>query len=464
MSLSEIMSDFALGLRYEDIPTPVLDKTKLHLLDTIGCGLAAHALGVGTAGSAIATPVVDGTGATVIGRPEPAPAADAALANGMLCHALDFDDTHGASICHVSTVAVPALVAVSETTGAEGRDLLAALVVANELTARIGIAAVPEYMVRGFHPTSVCGVFGAVAGAARLLGLSRRETVSSLGIAASMSGGLFAYLSDGTHTKPIHAGWAARSGIAAAMLAAAGGEGPRTVFEDRFGFYASYYGGGDATLRERLADLGREWETEHIAYKAYPSCHFIHACLDAARFLQQNEGWSANDINSVTVSVPDPGVPLVLEPHAAKVKPRTEYDAKFSLPYSIATMLVKGSVDISSYLPGALRDPDVLELAGRVSHTQRSFSTYPKAFPGWVRLEGPHGRVVECERPYQLGAPENPLSRDDVVAKFRANATQAVSSEAARELEDVLLSVQDVADLRASLRALSLEPSPELAL
>jgi 2-methylcitrate dehydratase PrpD len=460
-SASERVADFALELGYADIPDSVVAAAKLHILDTLGCGLAADALDVGTAGRATATPVVVG-GATVIGLREHASPVDAALANGMLCHALDFDDTHGRSICHIGVVAVPALLALAEAQGSSGRDLVAAFVVASELIARLGAAAAPEYMVRGFHPTSACGVFGATLGAARLLGLERAPTASALGIAGSMAGGIFAYLDDGALTKPIHAGWAAGSGIRAAQLAAVGGEGPRSVFEDRFGFFAAYYDGRHAAFEARLPDLGETWETEEIAFKAYPACHFVHGCLDAAATLREMSGCSDGEIRSVTVAVPDAGVPLVLEPIETKRRPRTDYDGKFSLPYSVAAMLVHGRVDIMSYLPETLADANVAALAERVGYQRRSFETYPQAFPGWVRIEHTNGDVLEHEADYQRGAPENPMNVDEVVEKFRRNAALALDPAAVASVERAILSLDEVDDIRGCLAPLAGEDLREV--
>jgi 2-methylcitrate dehydratase PrpD len=458
-SASERIVDFALELRYEDIPESVRAAAKLHLLDTIGCGIAAHALGLGTAGRAIAPASVshDGRGlATIIGRAEPASPSAAAFANGMLCHALDFDDTHAGSICHIGVVTGPALVAVAEAREASGTDLVAALVAGSELIARLGAAANPEYMVRGFHPTSVCGVFGATLGAARLLDLEPSQTVSALGIAGSMSGGLFAYLADGSSTKPIHAGAAASAGLQAAQLAASGGEGPRLVFEDRFGFFAAYYGleHYDA-FGARLDDLGEKWETEDTAFKAYPACHFVHGCLDAAAALRAESGWQADDIGSVTVAIPDAGVPLVLEPIDAKRRPRTDYDGKFSLPYSVAAMLVHGRVDVASYLSEALRDEEVLELTGRVGYERRPFESFPQAFPGWVRVEDRRGNVLEREVSYQRGAAENPLSAAEVAAKFRQNAGLVLDPDEIATLEVAILEIEQLDDVGTCFQPLA---------
>jgi 2-methylcitrate dehydratase PrpD len=302
-------------------------------------------------------------------------------------------------------------------------------------------------MVRGFHPTSVSGVFGAAVAAARLHRLRPLEIRSALGLAGSMSSGLFAYLGDGSETKPVHAGWAAHGGILAAELAAAGGEGPAAVFEDRFGFFAAYYDGGADALVAQVSDLGRRWETPRIAFKPYPACHFVHSCLDAAASLRARHSLAADDVERITVAVPDPGIPLVLEPSDAKRDPRTEYDAKFSLQYSIAALLVHGRVGVETYTEQAIRDPAVLALAARVGHVRRPFPTYPRSFPGWVRIETRSGAVLELELEHQRGGPENPMSLDELRAKFRANAALALDAASLDELEAALLSLDEQDDL-----------------
>jgi 2-methylcitrate dehydratase PrpD len=447
MTVAGEIAEWVCDLSYDDIPAETVAAARLHLLDTLGAGLAAHARGVATAGRTVAISGGARGASTIIGVAPGAPAAGAALANGMLCHGLDFDDTHADSICHVGVVVSPAAVAVAEAAGSNGRELLLALVAGSEIITRIGAAAVPGYMVRGFHPTSVSGVFGAAVAAARLRSLRPLEIRSALGLAGSMSSGLFAYLGDGSETKPVHAGWAAHGGILAAELAAAGGEGPAAVFEDRFGFFAAYYDGDAGALVTQVSDLGRRWETPRIAFKPYPACHFVHSCLDAAASLRAWHAISADDVERITVAVPDPGVPLVLEPSDAKRDPRTEYDAKFSLQYSIAALLVHGSVGVETYTMQAIREPAVLALAARVEHLQRAFPTYPRSFPGWVRIETRAGAVHELELEHQRGGPENPMSVDEVTAKFRANAAVALDTASIDELQASLLSLDEQDDL-----------------
>src|SRR5919106_2486990 len=225
MTAAHRLAEWTTGLALDEVPQDVAEAAKLHLLDTLGCGLAANALGVATEGRETMAELGGDDQATVIGGPG-LPAANAAFANAMVCHGLDFDDTHSDSIAHVSVVSCPASVAVAEATGADGRDALTAIVASNEVVTRVGMAASGLFHKRGFHPTAICGIFGATAAAARLGGLHDDRVTSALGIAGSLASGIFAYLEDGTPTKPIHPAWAAHGGVLAARLARPGAEGP----------------------------------------------------------------------------------------------------------------------------------------------------------------------------------------------------------------------------------------------
>jgi 2-methylcitrate dehydratase PrpD len=455
MKAAQRLAEWTGGLRYEDIPPEVAEAAKLHLLDTIGCGLAAHALGVAGEGrTAMAELGGDGP-ASVIGLDGGLPAANAAFANAMLCHGLDFDDTHSDSVAHVSVVVCPASIAAGEANGASGRDVLAAIVGGNEVVTRIGMAASGEFHARGFHPTAVCGIFGAVTAACRLGGVDAERTTSALGIAGSFAGGLFAYLDDATPTKPMHPAWAAHGGLLATRLASLGAEGPPGVFENRFGVYYAFVGAtqGEVDLAAQISDLGSRWETPRIAYKPYPACHFIHGSLGAtAGLIDQVE---ADEIEEIVVTVPEAAVALVLEPAASKQAPRSEYEAKFSLQYSTAAMLVHGRVGVRSYSEEEIGDPRVLALAGKVRHETKEYASYPAAFPGGVRIRTKDGRTLEADAPYQLGGPENPMSADDVRAKFRENATLALDDGALSALEEAVTTLEEHDDLHGVFSGLA---------
>jgi 2-methylcitrate dehydratase PrpD len=442
------IADFANALAFEEIPDEVLESSRLHCLDALGCALAAHALdAVAPAGRAIAE-LGGEPEASVIGHPVPLPAPAAAFVNGALAHGLDFDDTHPDAICHVSAVVAPAALATAEAIDAHGRDLITALVAGNEVVARIGSAAAPAYMTTGFHPTSVCGVFGAAVAGAKLGGLNVAATTSALGIAGSMASGLFEYLSDGSMTKPLHAGWASQAGLLAARLARHGATGPRSVLEGRLGVMRSYFRLDKSKLEDRLADLGTVWETPRIAFKPYPACHFVHSCLDATLEATGGRRLEPQEIESIVVSIPPPGVPLVLEPREEKIAPRTEYDAKFSLQYSVAAMVVHGRVGLDAYAPPAIFDERVLSLAARVEHEAKEFPTFGAAFPGSVRITTTAGARLEAALDYQRGGEGNPMTGVEVRRKFDENASLALPDDAVERLAHSVLSLDQLSSLR----------------
>jgi 2-methylcitrate dehydratase PrpD len=455
---AETIAAWATEITLHDIPQDVREHAKLHVLDTLGCGLAAHSTGVAGEGRSVMGELGGGSEtATVIGLAGGLPAANAAFANAMLCHGLDFDDTHSDSVSHVSTVIAPAALASAEATGASGAETLAAIVAGNEVVCRIGMAASGRFHARGFHPTAICGVFGGVASVARLGGVDSETTTRALGIAGSFAGGLFAYLADGTPTKPMHPAWAAHGAHLAVALARHGAAGPRSVLEGKFGLYHAFLGAeeGEIDVAGQLADLGARWETPRIAYKPYPVCHFMHGALGAAADGAAGRTFAPEEIADVVVTVPVAGVSLVLEPAESKVEPRSEYEGKFSLQYSIASLLVRGHVGVSDFTDAAIADPDVLAVARRVRYETHEYATYPQAFPGGAQVTLVNGSSFEADFPYQKGGPENPLTTDEIRAKFRENAALALSESETTRLEEAVLALDERDDVGDALAPLA---------
>jgi 2-methylcitrate dehydratase PrpD len=442
-------ASFSTSLTLDAIPAEVVEAAKLHILDTLGCGLAGHARDAAPAAREAMTERGVSGPATAIGVNAGLPAAEAALANGVTCHALDFDDTHTGAIAHVSVVVVPAALAAAQSAGAGGAELLTAAVAGNEIITRLGMAVGSAFHARGFHPTAVCGVFGATAAAARLQGLEAETAVNALGIAGSMASGLLEYLADGSSTKQLHPGWAAHAGIIASRLAAHGATGPASIIEGRFGLYRAFVARDDVDITTQLADLGERWETPRIAFKPYPACHYVHASLDATVQALAGSPVGLEEIEEIVALSTEAGVSLVLEPLADKHRPRSEYEAKFSLPYSIASLLVRGKVDVSTYTDEAIAEPDVLELAAKVRYEVKDYPTFPQALPGGVRIRLRDGRTLEAELPYQRGGPENPMSAGEVREKFRANAALALSDSDVEALEEAVMTLEQLGDLHA---------------
>lgn len=360
MSVSEDLVDWALAVRADDLPAEVADAARRHLLDGLGTAIAASRRGLATPAVTVAAGVGGPPEATLLGRGAKVSAPAAALATGTLVHALDFDDTHAGGLVHATAVVLPAVLAVGEQVGAGPDDVLAAAVVGLEAVCRLAAAAPHAFHGRGLHATAVCGVLATALVTARLLRLDHRTGVDALGIAGSQAGGLLEFLATGSSTKQLHPGLASHAGILATRLAAAGADGPASVLEGERGLYAALADGrADPALV--TADLGLRWETTRITLKPYPACQLMHAALDAGR---QVLPLDPATVRVVAVEVHPDSAAIVCGP--GKAEPRTAYDAKFSLPWSLAALLVDGDVGVDTYAPASIARPEVAALARRV--------------------------------------------------------------------------------------------------
>jgi 2-methylcitrate dehydratase PrpD len=389
------------------------------------------------------------------------PAVWAALANGTFGHGLDFDDTHTESVVHVSASVVPAALAACEERRASGRDFLLAVALGMEANVRIGLVARGGFHDRGFHPTGVCGTFAAALIAGKVSGLDERRLVDALGLANSQAAGSLEFLTDGSWAKRIHGGWAAHSGLVAARLAAAGFSGPKGALDGRFGLYRSHLGDEGWDLTRLTHGLGQRWEMLNTGLKPYPCCHYNHAFADCVAVLRAKHALKADDVERVECMLSSREVPIICEPESTKKTPQNDYDAKFSLPYAVASMLVRGHLDVDDFTEAAIRDVAVLSVAQRVSYRDDPDSDFPARFPGWVRMHLKDGRVVEHREPINRGSAENPLSDDDVRKKFRRNATRVMAAEQAEaviEAVDRIERAEDLKELSDRLRESPLAP------
>jgi 2-methylcitrate dehydratase PrpD len=443
---AKVLGEWAARLRAEDIPAAVRDNAALRVLDTIGCALAGareeHAPSVLALASRWGGPGLS----TVWGTTLTAAPPQAALANGALAHGLDFDDTHADSVCHASAVLVPAVLALAESERLGGRDALTALVAGYEAMIRIGMAAPGRFHERGWHATAVCGAFGAALAAGKSLGLDASRLTAAVGIAGSMASGVMEFLEDGSWVKRLHPGWAAQSGIQAAALAQEGFTGPATALEGRLGFYRAALG-DVPNIEKQLKNLGDEWETVRSSFKLYPCCHLNHAYLDAVASLKRTEGLRPEQVEEVECLVPAGEVPIVCEPATAKLRPRSPYDAKFSLAFCVAAALVGDRVGIATFTEEGIREPGALALAARVRYTVNPSSPYPRTFPGWVKVRLRDGRMLEAREESQRGGPEMPIAPDEVIAKFRDNAARLMPPARVDALESAVLGMERARNL-----------------
>jgi 2-methylcitrate dehydratase PrpD len=365
---------------------------------------------------------------TAIGHARTLGAAAAALVNGTAAHGEDFDDTFEGGPVHAGAVVVPAVLAACERRDGGGAAMLRGIAVGVEVLCRLSLV-VPKAVHRaGFHPTAVFGAMGAAAGVAAALGLDRRQIVDALGIAGSMASGIIEYLAEGAWTKRMHAGWAAQSGVRAALMAQAGFNGPRTVFEGAHGLFHGFARTTEGNYDALIGDVGRRWVTETLAFKPYPCGTMTQPYIDCARRLA-GRGLKSEDINGIVCDVGEGTVHRLWEPLAAKQKPANGYAGKFSQPYCIATALVRHNVGLGDFTDEAVRDARVLGVAAKVRYRIDPKNPYPNEFTGHIRATLADGSVVEERQPHFRGGAKEPLTRADIFDKFTLNCRHGGWSE-----------------------------------
>src|SRR5215831_5300886 len=381
------LAEFATNLTFDDIPKPVLHRAKLLILDALGCGIASNAYGFADAAVKGITALGGEGTCSVIGRSVRLPVRDAALANGMLIHGLDFDDTHLNSIIHATAASLPCALTFGEAQGIDGRALLVAYACGMETAIRVGAAVKGGFHHAGFHATGLVSHFSSAVVAARILGLSADGIVAAQGIVASTASGVQVFLEEGAWTKRMHPGWAAVAGITAGVLSEKGFKAPTRPYDGRFGFFDTHiqHPSTPIDLGGKLHSLGEVWELAETAIKPYPICHFIHGCADAA--IELHAEIDACEIASVEAYLPRDTMPIVAEPAASKVNPTSEYEAKFSAQFVVATCLIKGAFGLTDLMPAALKDSVVLDLAQRVTCAIDPNTAFPAYFSGGVRLK-----------------------------------------------------------------------------
>src|SRR5436309_14567710 len=423
------LARFVVDLSFDKVPASVAASASRLTLDALGNALAAAPDDFGRAVIDVATRLGGPRESTIIGSAARVSSANAVLANATLAHGLDFDDTREDAVVHTSCAAVTSALAVGEAAGASGRQLLEAVIASVEVMCRIGLAVPGALHARHFHPTAIASSFAAAAAAAKLQRLSEDELVRAFGIGGSQASGIIEYLADGSWTKRLHPGWGAHAGVVAMLLARSGFTGPETVFEGTHGLYQAFAGGHEpAKLDALLASLGHAWELEQLTLKPYPCGSIAQPYMDSASRLRERHGVKAADVVAIRCRTAAGPVPRLWEPPAAKHAPPNGYAAKFSLPYLLAVILVKGRAGLAEFTDDAVRDREVLALASRVTYELDSSIDYPRQFVGDVEVTLADGRRLRERQDRPRGGPDAPLTRAEIETKFRGNAALVLPS------------------------------------
>lgn len=455
MDSSQFIARYVAGLKFEDLPATAIEATRRNLLDTVGVAIAgASAPGC----REVVRAVLDnyaGTQSAVWGTGRGASAAEAALANGTMAHALDFDDTHDIAVLHAGVSVVPAALAMADRIGGvSGEELAVAVTAGLDVACRLGVATRVSPVVRGWAYTATHGLFGAAAAAARLLKLEAEQVGHALGIAYAQAAGNCQCLVDGALTKRMQPGFSARNGVLSAILASSGITGTTNTFDGIHGL-ARIYLGGEFDRDVLVRDLGASFEHENLSYKPYPACRHTHAAIDAALHLASEHDIDPDAVEAISVGVNEEGYANVCVPAETKSRPRVVVDAQFSIPFCIATALAKRRVFIPDLAPDALDDPAVLRLAALVrAHVDPQLQKeYGRGVsPAAVSITLKNGSTVTAIRTEALGGLAAPMDFDRLAVKFRQCARYAsgpVTEAGADELIEAFRRFEFLPDVRA---------------
>ncbi len=393
--------------------------------------------------------------ATVFGHRFRTPATEAALVNGTSGHALDFDDVSMSMRGHPSVPVVPAVIALGEKLGSSGREVSEAFVLGFEIECKVGrLIGAPHYAL-GWHPTSTFGTLGATAASARLLQLDADRTQAAIGIGASLASG--ARRNFGSMTKPLHAGWAARNGVVAAGLAARGFTADAMTLEAEDGWLHAASGGAQFDP-SAIGRLGDPWEilSPGIGVKLYPCCYFTHLSIDASLSIAPAINGHSASVERVDVSV-SPGTTMVLR----KTLPASGLEGKFSLEYCVAAALGDGAVTLGTFTDEAIVRPDARQLMKlvRVSEDGPPASD-PMGGSAQVTVRFRDREPVQSEcAEIPRGDPRNPLSWEQLSAKFRDCAIPAMPDERIDRVIRMIDTLDELEDIRDLIRAMDAERS-----
>ncbi len=413
--------------RYEDIPGPALEAARKEVLDSLATALG----GSSQAGVGELVEMVKEWGgneqSTVIAYGIRCPAPNAAQVNATMTHALDYDDGHPVAQVHIGCVAVPTCFAVAERMGGiSGREFIAALALGADFLARLGLASRPggSLIESGWHPTALYGYLGAAAMAGRIMKLDQERIANAIGIAYHQCAGNSQCVNDGALTKRMGPGLAAKGGITAALMAERGITGAKNILEGEYGLFAQYQG-GDYDAKILTENLGKRFEGANIGDKPYPCCGFSHPFIDAVLLLKSKHDIEADRIQSITAYGGESAYEICAPPEV-KCTPRNTVDAQFSIPWAIATALVKGSVGVEDFTEEAIKRKDVLKVSQKVSGVLDPEMSRHGVGPGRLKIVMEDGREYTEEVEHCLGSIERSMTFEDCAAKFRECAAGSI--------------------------------------
>ena len=454
MSASEDISRKIVSIKFEDIPKNTVEKQKDLLIDTLGVAMA----GLKASGVVELMDLFREIGgkeeSTVLGYGEKIPSFFAAMANATMAHAFDYDDMHEKAGLHANVCVVPAALAMAEKVGGiDGKNFLTAVILGVDLICRMGVS-IP--LSRGWHATTTFGIFGATAASSKIMALDERRMANAFGIAYSQSSGNRQGRLEGTLTKRLQVALAVKTGVLCSILAGRGLTGPKNILEGDWGMFNLYASPGLIKDPQEIIglltkDMGKIFLGDELSIKPFPSCKATHTSIQGTLRLLKDERIRKEEIENVEIYVSKGCYQTVGRPFEIRTDPQV--DAQFSIPYTVATAILKGNVGLEDFTEAAFKDDQRIALAKKVKVVVDPALDDPST--NVVNLTSQidvhaKGRTYSYKSTSSKGDPTNPMNREEVFSKFEncvKFGNKAVSSGRVREIFETMMNLEQVKDV-----------------
>ena len=448
MGITQELAGYCSRMQFNDLSDEVIDCTKYRLLDFISVACRGSQEDPSQTVYRFVREMGSGQG-VIVGTGEKAPYLYAALANGTSAHAIELDDVHNEASLHPGVVVFPAALATAEMVGASGKHFILGVVLGYEVMTRLGSALGPENSYkRGFHPTGTCGTFGSSVASSKILGLQEEQILNAMGISGSQAAGSMEYLAQGAWTKPFHAGWAAQSGMVAALLSSKGFKGPSSILEGRDGFLHAYSNGAEPS--KVLTGLGSRLQILRTSVKPHACCRYMQPPIDAVLKIVSENNLRPEQVTKIKVGVLKAGASLIAEPIESKYTPQSIVDAQFSMPFGAAVALLYGKAGLKEFQLPTIRSKPVREVMRKVECIvdPELDRTFPKQWRATAEILTKDEKRYATTVEYPKGDPENPLSWEEMIERFHDLTGGMMKKQQRLKIVEALKRLDGIKDMR----------------
>jgi 2-methylcitrate dehydratase PrpD len=454
MEQTQKLAKFCKETQFEDLPPEVVKIAKQTILDTLGCGIGTQSDEpekpkiINKVVKAFKTPPE----ATVICGKFKAAAPVAGMANGVICHGIDFDDTHGEALTHTSAVIVPAALATAEEMKRSGKDFILSFLLGFEISVRVGMAVMPSHY-EYWHSTATNCTFGAAAAAGKNYGFNEDLYINAFGFSGTQAAGLLTYLKFGDYTKSFNAGKSVLNGIFSALMAQAGGTAPPNMIENPKGYTGAYSKEPALQKLTRGLDEGpMVWEILNNMLKPFPSLAASHTPMDVTLRLVKENDIKPEDIVKIVNKTYN-----TVKTHFSNYEPKTVMAARLSVPYCVAVCAAKRDGGLDVFHPKTINDPVVQETLKKVEIVAdpELNKLYPEKFPTNIEIHTKDGKVYKGEMYYAKGSAKNSFTDEEVNDKFRSLALPVMDKKRVEEIIQMVANLESVKDINEFARLLS---------